>query len=358
MFLSKYIATSFGKLILRLGCLTLASGCLSPIDAPSDGVGGRLVVTGQISPIADQNIVQLGSTAFISQLPFPVVGAAVTLYDDVGGIYSYVEDPMKEGTYILDNISGVPGRTYYIQIVTPSGRTFESTPEKMPENTGTLKTGYDITDEDYTDAEGIQLRKPFLNVYANSVLPDSESLYLKWTVEEVFLLSPTDFPDPFGQIPPPCFVSQIADPQRITLFNGVDVKTTQIDGHLVASRIIDWTFYERHYFTTVQSSLTREAYEYWRKVDILANQVGSIFDTPPAEIKGNVFNVANREDTALGYFQATNQVLDRFYLVPYDLPFTLTMPSCTYYDNRYEYPQRCLDCLSVRNSSYNRPPWF
>ena len=107
---------------------------------------------------------------------------------------------------------------------------------------------------------------------------------------EAFRLSPTDFPDPFGSVPPSCYIVQNADPQRIVLFNGEDLKTTTVENLLVVSRIVDWIFLEKHHFTIYQSALTRDAMEYWRKVNILANQVGSIFDTPPADITGNIKN--------------------------------------------------------------------
>ena len=183
--------------------------------------------------------------------------------------------------------------------------------------------------------------------------------YLKWNIDEAFLLSPTDFPDPFGSVPPSCFIVQNADPQRINLFNGEEVKAASYEGFLVGSRIIDWSFHERHYFTIYQTSLTKEAFEYWRKVNIVANQVGSIFDTPPAEITGNIRNVNQPDEKVLGYFQVINQTFDRFFLLKADVPFPITASTCTF-DNRnfQDYQTRCLDCLSIRNSSYRRPIWF
>lgn len=229
----------------------------------------------------------------------------------------------------------------------------------MPEALAEDLIHYTIEPEQYTDPEGIVAERRFLKVYTNSSLPFSPvPLFINWHVEEVYLLSPTDFPDAFGSIPPPCFISQHVDPQRIVLFNGEDTRTDLISDKLVISRLVDKTFKERHYFTTYQSSLTREAYEYWRKINIVANQVGSIFDAPPARIKGNIFNV-NRQEEVLGYFQAVNQTFNRFYLLPGDLPFKLT-EYCEYgADRDYRtYPSECLNCLSVRNSSYNRPSWF
>jgi len=355
---SKNIPISFIKLSLKLIWVLLGGSCLAPIDLSTENIGGKLVVSGQISPIQDQCVIQLGLTADIDRLPFPLSGAYITLLDDAGESYSYIEDPLSPGSYILTAVSGIPERTYQIQITTPDGEVYESTPEKMPEAVGQLTTDYEILFEEFTDLEGTVSNEPFVKIYSNTILPvTSEPSYLKWSIEEAFLLSPTDFPDPFGNTPPLCYIVQNADPQRIELFDGAELKTTSISNLLVGSRIVDWTFLEKHYFTTYQTSLTKEAHEYWRKVNILSNQVGSIFDTPPAQINGNIFNVNDRSEKVLGYFQAANQTFDRFFLLPFDLPFPVTQV-CRYNPIVDEYPPRCLNCLSVRNSSYTRPSWF
>ena len=238
---------------------------------------------------------------------------------------------------------------------------YESEPEKIPETAGQVTTRYEIVKEEYTDGEGIVSLENFIKIYSNSLLPLSEEpLYFKWNVEETFLLSPTDYPDIAGYVPPSCYIVQNADPQRILLYNGDNLNTSAVNDQLVTRRIIEWTFLEKHYFTTYQTSMTKEAKEYWRKVNVLANQVGSIFDTPPAEITGNLRNINKPDEKVLGYFQAVNQSYDRFFILPDFLPFPLILTNCTYEMNRSfeSYPRRCLECLSVRNSSYNRPDWF
>ncbi len=345
---------------IKLVCLLLLGSCLTPVDFSTERIGGTLVVGGQISTIPEQNIIQLGLTADSERLPVPLSGAYLLLSDDQNQSASYYEDPNNPGTYILPDMQGVPGRTYTLQINLPDGAVYQSAPERIPATSGQVTTRYEFIQEEYTDAEGIVSLEWFIKIYANSQLPVAEvPAYLKWSVEEVFLLSPTDFPDPFGHIPPPCFIAQNADPQRIALFDGDKLQSTSIENLLVGSRVIDWTFQEKHYFTTYQTSLTKEAYEYWRKVNILANQVGSIFDTPPATITGNILNVNRPSEKALGYFQATNQVYDRFVIYQDNLPYRLLTSTCTYDGRVFSlYPQRCLDCTSVRNSSYNRPEWF
>ena len=348
------------KLSIRFVYLLLLGGCLTPIDFSTESIGGTLVVGGQISNIQDQNIIQLGLTADTERLPIPLSGAYVVLTDDTNQSVSYYEDPTNPGIYILPGIQGVPGRTYTIQITSPNGEVYESAPEKLPGESGQPTTYYEFVQEEYTDNEGIVSLENFIKIYANTQVPATEDLaYLKWSIEEAFLLSPTDFPDPFGNIPPPCFVVQNADPQRIALFDNKKLNTTTIENLLVGSRVVDWTFQEKHAFTTYQSSLTKEAHEYWRKVNILANQVGSIFDTPPAEITGNIRNVNKPSEKVLGYFQAVNQSYDRFFIYQQDLPFRLLTSTCTFDERDFDqYPMRCLECTSIRNSSYNRPDWF
>ena len=352
------------SLLLFLGLIE----CVTPVYFQVDMVGGLLVVSGQISTISDQNYVSLGTTANTERLPFPISGASVTLHDDKGKRIDYIEDRLQPGLYKMTGIVGVAGTSYHIEIKLPNGKVYQSIPEKMPEPAVLDSTYYEIVEEETTDEEGIIATKPVLKVYSNSTIPTNSNYFLQWKVEETFKLSPTDFPDPFGRIPPPCFISQNADPQRIALLETRAFNTKKINRQLLASRIIDWSFLERHYFTTYQSAITNEAYDYLRKVNILANQVGSIFDTPPAKITGNIINSNDASEKIFGFFQASNQTQARFYVLPDYLPFKILNGKCDYKGdfngntldgfNPSNYPARCINCINVRNSSYERPFWF
>ena len=353
------------QVLVFLGLL----GCLTPIEFPVEIAGGLLVVSGQISTISDQNYVSLGTTATTERLPIPLSGALIELVNDLDNSVSYTENPLQPGVYKLPGVKGITGTTYHIEIILPNGKIYKSIPEKMPEPTLLDSVYYDIVYEDIVDADGtFQNDQPFFNIYCNTTFSKTSTYFLRWKVEETFKLSPTDFPDPFGVIPPPCYIVQNADPQRIALFDGVTIDANKIQKQLVASKKIDWTFFERHYFTTYQSSISKESHNYLRKVNILANQVGSIFDTPPAEITGNIVNSNDPKEKVLGFFQATNQTYNRFFVLPENLPFKLLYEKCDYKGdfngntlvgyNPLNYPRRCIECTSVPNSSYERPVWF
>lgn len=354
-FKNNNLAIGFLRFTLFLGCFS----CLTQIDLPVEAKGGRLVVSGQISTIVDQNVIELGVTSNTFRLPNPLSDASITLFDDLGGSYVYKENTFKAGLYTLEGYSGIAGVTYHIEILLPNGKKYKSLHEKLPEATQLDSVGYEVVTDEVIDFEGAFTSKRSYKIYINSTIA-SNNTFVKWGVRETYLLSPTDFPDPFGLIPPPCFIDQNADPQRVTLFDGSTTSTKAIKRHLVAVREVDWTFLERHYFTTYQSAITKDAFEYWKKVNILANQVGSIFDTPPAEIRGNIMSMNDSDEKVLGYFQATNQVFERRPFFQSDLPFPLLVVKCDF-DGDFDpahYLPRCIDCTTVRNSSFIRPRWF
>lgn len=336
--------------------LLLVSGCIQPIEISTERKGGNVVISGQLSNIPDQSIVYVGITADIERLPFPISGAVVNLFEGDEFAGTYIEDKFRPGKYVLQDSIGVPGRMYHIQIVLPDNRTYESVPEKMPDDSGSVLTYFKIEREEFVDYEGIQVKQNVVKIFANSVLPTPSNRFLMWTVEEVFII----FGGPNGPVtPPPCFVTQNADPQFIVTLDRQYLLAKEYPEQFLARRLVDYSFMFRHYFVTYQTSLTEDAYNYWSKVKVLAGQQGSLFDTPPATISGNVHNILDQSEKVFGYFQTSHQTLHRILLTKDDFPFRLNFTDCTGNGSSDSAPPpRCLDCLSVMNSSHVRPPWF
>ena len=117
---------------------------------------------------------------------------------------------------------------------------------------------------------------------------------------------------------------------------------------------------DRHYFTTLSHSITKEAYDFWNQVDVLTNASGSIFDLPPARIEGNFFNVNDPDEIVLGFFEVANTTLDRFFTVVSDSPFPVPESGCDFdpSDSFKVYPEFCLECIPEDGCSLNRPPFF
>lgn len=353
---------SFRKSILFLlqgSILYLLGSCLTPVDVPVDLTPGTIVISGQVSPVLHRSFVTVGLAQGSGARPIPVTFANVRIEDDIANSWQMSEGP--EGYYANPSLVGQPGRTYKVIVETQEGKVYESKAEKMPEVLGTDEVSREFETRQVVDKDGTPLNRLYINLKTRFRLPSqSQAYYLRWSVEEIWVLVPTDFPDPFGNIPPNCYITQAVDAQRITLLQGQKAGKNIDTEFLVATRLADQaSFHTRHSFYIYQSSITAEAHEYWRKVDLLVNQVGTIFDTPPAEVQGNVRNVKNAGEKVFGYFQVCNEKFRKMTLYRYDMPFEI-LPYCEYdsFKPPLLYPTECLDCITSPNSSYIEPELF
>lgn len=107
------IAQSLVQLIIQLITCMLLTSCLTPYDFRAENNGGLVVISGQVSNLSDQNMVEVGVTAGEIRLPIPENNANVVLYDDEGNSYVYNKDNEKPGVYTLPEFSGEPGKSYF-----------------------------------------------------------------------------------------------------------------------------------------------------------------------------------------------------------------------------------------------------
>jgi hypothetical protein len=70
-----------------------------------------------------------------------------------------------------------------------------------------------------------------------------------------------------------------------------------------------------------QYSISSGAYRFLRLIKQQAEISGSIFDPPPATIRGNLINLDNPDVTVLGYFIAAGEASKRIYIKNSDLSF-------------------------------------
>ena len=346
---------------LFISVLMTMAACLSPADIRIDesDAGGRVVISGQVSTLSGRTFAELGLTTSTGSRPVAVPGAEVELVENNAFRYTLIDHPERPGVYVLNGFTGIPGTTYHLEAQLPDGRTYRSADEVLPVTSGTDDISHSFELVENIDADGALVQDARIRIETKPQLPGSGQRFFKWSVEEVFLIRPTDFPDPFGYVPPDCFVTQPVDPQRVVLFDGRAFTGQFPEPQLLATRNTDKSFYYKHYFTTYLSSMTETAFDYWLKVRVVASQSGSIFDTPPAIVEGNVDGPGG--SPVYGYFQSVNETFSRFSIQRTDLPpYAFLNEYCDFsYERNYDkYPGECLDCIKYRNSSYLRPDWF
>jgi hypothetical protein len=349
------------KVPLFIVGLFLMLNCKDPINIEGDGNIGSLVVQGKITTLPGPYEMRLGRTVGIDQKPSPVSSAIVTIFDDAGNSETYSE--ITPGIYSIPGaiVQGTAGYTYHIEITLEDGRKYSSKPETIPDDTGIATPSYSYGSRSVFEGE-VESKINVVNVYAETDLPVSDKvLYFRWDVGEAYMFEQSPEFDPFtGTIPKPCYVSGDADPQRISLYNTKNQKVTKKGRTLVAVRDIDYSFLSKHYFAIYVNSITTAAYTYWQHVDQLINRSGSIFDTPPAPIKGNIFSETDEDEVVYGYFESANTSMVRISMLRGDVPFAL-FPYCndpTYGPYWTGYPQPCKNCLLLDNSTKTPPDWW
>ena len=348
-------------------CILLSS-CVDKIEFPLNKGVEKLIVSGQLNNLRETQYVYLsettslgrepllsGSVFVLNDLPRPVSNAQVILRNDSGGSWGY--RMTKPGTYELERFDGLmPGAAYHIEIMV-GGRSYRSAPEVLPEVIGSDKLSYAFE-------RGIFKNQPetaFISIQTEVTLPEQlGGYYLRWDVDEAYFWNLTFFPNNFNGRPGDCIVFGRPDPERITLLNGDLLnRPGGVSAQVIAERIVDVSFLSRHYFNVSQTSISKASFEYWRKIRGLVNNTGSVFDAPPAPIRGNVSNVNAPDEMVLGYFEVANVSLTRIYTTRADVPFFIE-DVCTFSPTRSlnDYPKTCLRCSEFDNSVTEFPSWW
>ncbi len=348
--------TRAGRSFVRINILLLLilvlplSSCIDPINLNVHYQGNQLVVRGMITNSTGPQKLLLGMTSRYEQQTKPVTQARVIIYDDAGNQEAYQET--EPGTYILagNTVKGIPGRTYHLVINLTNGKEYQTNPETMPLIIATDSAYYQFGKEKQVSGSGITLEKHNVEAIVDTHIPPSQTpLYLKWNVFEIYKFTQFYYPNPFNTPPPDCYVTIYSNPQNFTLYNGEELNANEITHEKLATKIIDETFYQKHKFYVKLSSITRNAYEYWNKVSEVVNRSGTIFDVPPATVRGNVYNVDSPDETVLGYFEAARVDTSTFSIYPYQLPVPVNDPCRTTVD------PACRACTTLPNSTMEVP---
>lgn len=346
----------------------LLGSCVEKIDFPLNKGTAKLVVFGQVSNLTEDKYVTLSETTssdrapilsgdyfVINDVPRPVTDAQVKLVGNDGSETFFQE--LGQGKYVLGSEHSITEGIEYFLDIEVKGKKYQSVPESIPAIVGEDELSYTFERDLIQDSP----ETAFISIQTKTTLPAvSGGYYFRWDVDEVYYWDLTFFPNPFNNAPPDCYVFGIPDPQRITLLNGDQLNSKGgSSSQVVAQRIIDESFLSRHYFNVRLTSLNKANYEYWRKISELVNNTGSVFDTPPAPVHGNIRSLDNPDEIVLGNFEVVRVSQTRIYTTRADVPF-FNPEVCTYDPNRRydDYPKTCLRCSEFPNSTNGTPHWW
>lgn len=298
-------------------CLILIfSSCIKRVDVKLRNEPPVLVVEGNISTDSIPYTVKLtysGQLAYADDIPDQYLeqNAKVTIEDDLGDstALSYTG---RQGVYITNDSSyiGQIGRSYFVKVQLPAGKTFLSKPEKInpPVPVSAINVVFDSTFDFYFPTK--------LKIYADVNDPANEENYYKWDFTSWTMRQTHGVPCGFG-----CLIYEYCyqrfENKQIDIYADDAINGNVIKNHYMGSSYI-YT-YGNHFIEIKQSSISKEAYMFWESYRDQTTRTGSILDPLPASIKGNIYNESNPEEYALGYFSASSVTHKKAELIPFSI---------------------------------------
>lgn len=88
----------------------------------------------------------------------------------------------------------------------------------------------------------------------------------------------------------------------------------------------------KHKLKVYQHSLTEEAYNFFRIMEQQKETTGTVLDPPPAEVKGNMFNVDDENEQVIGFFDASAVSVKEV---------TILRENIDYADISFQWPDDC-----------------
>jgi len=294
------------------------SSCVDPISFETDSAGGELVFFGNFTQLEEKHFFNISRTSDLGEPVVPVTDALVVIKDDLGN--SAVYEEIEPGKYELeaDKLPGVPGRYYHIEI-TLDGKTYGSSPQVMPEPIAVENIYFKIDQIQTLSSSDIIVDMTVIDIYIDTPLQNSSgaSSGLRWEVDEVY--SFTDLKcHPFFDAAITCYFNIPVEESEVKMFKSEDGSRENLMGFKVYSRLLapDDEFIQKHYFSVHQYTISAQAFNYWEKINLVANQSGNLFDIPPARITGNIYEAENQSSFTLGYFEVGGQNIARVYTLP------------------------------------------
>ncbi len=335
------------------------ASCIEEIEFVAPGQIGILVVDGNLTTSGDSNLIQLSRTDKLGQQVFPPVQATtVTLRDDEGKTEPYLA--LGNGKYWLKGNILKPkiGGTYHLEIELENGRKYQSQAERILPAPEIDSLSFETAIENIVVDETKELSRTVVDFFVHGhISTPPDKTYLQWKVEQVSAVSELTC-SPFLAAKT-CYIYRQSNPNQLFLLDGTLLRPNADYKELISKQVLDYSYGQLTSYYVSQRSISRDAYIYLDQVERIVNEVGSIFDAPPAAIPGNIFSLDDPTEKVLGYFSAYDEKKALLFIESNDLGERRKLPLC----GIPGFPpdplhQACCNCLLLDNSSTLRPSYW
>jgi hypothetical protein len=343
--------------IVSVVLLFLCPSCLEEFDFDTEAPEDIIVVDGTFTDSEEVDEVRLAyAMGYGVQTFLPVLNAQLTLFDEHGNSEALLEVDKGVYQFAKSELVGEIGTAYYLDILLPDGRRYQSTPEVLRAAPAIDSLSFDVERlEEVNDFGRLVDVLNFQLLVQTTINEEQRTDFLRWEIEHVY--SYTELMVSPLSLPKTCYVKEEnLNQQDIPIFDGRAVDGNTTIQEQVASKRMDFTFGYAQSYRVSQYAMSEAAYIYREQIDQISNNVGNIFDLPPAPVKGNIVNVNDPVETVLGYFSVSGVTRSTLFVTKGEVvDFYRPLDPCGANAPSGRPPNFCFSCFALSNSSTDRP---
>jgi hypothetical protein len=338
--------------------MILGFSCIDIFPFESAEPEGLLNVEGFVTTLPKAHVIRLSRAdkfgpEFIG-LNRPITTASVLIKDDVGNVE--LLEHSESGLYLTrSDFAAQIGRKYNLEIQLIDGSRYISKPEEVLEVPPLDSVAYNAISIPSTDRLNDEIGVEIVGHFQDPA--DQQNFYF-WNVlvsDYQLIAEPENnhngpnhptcprCPNPL-ECCRVCYRSELPKPTNIITTDDTDFNGNYQSRRIAYIRDNGLRFKGIYRLDMQHLSVSQEAHRYLKLIGQQLNLTGSVFDPPPANIRGNLYNLDNIEEQVLGYFFTSDEVPIRLYIKRENLEFVLRPVT--------GYPT---DCRAARNSSINPP---
>ncbi|MEO7992349.1 MAG: DUF4249 domain-containing protein [Chryseolinea sp.] len=308
------------KFVYRISIFVflLLVSCVEPFDIESVSFDNLLIVDGFISSDMKQHKVVLSRTSKINEKIFiPETGAQVSIKDISDATIELTEE--SPGIYLTGMMAGVIGNTYVLNIKTQTGKQYISSEVEL-RDTPEIKNISATYTLDLPIGEGSGGFQFFLDTEDST----NQARFYRWEFKETYEIK-TPFPSTFvwlgdnnvefRDVPVDhCWGSDSS--RNILIKSTQELGESKVTSEVIHS-IPGYSPNMRIKYSILvrQFALSKDAYLYWKSLRDVNQSQGTLYDTQPGTVRGNITSLTSSE-IVLGYFDAGVIAEKRAFFVP------------------------------------------
>lgn len=330
--------------IILILLLLVLTACVEEYWPDLDNKYQRLlVVEGNITNDPGPYTLQLSMSTSVDNPTFQTLsGYEAIISDNLGNSENLTE--VEPGTYqtAIDGIRGIVGREYRITIFSPDGKTYQSDFEELKQPVAIDSVYVELEYEEYAD---YPYDMPGYQFLLNTHIANDNVSYYLWKLEQTYEYH-ADFLIFFW------YNGQLHDFPNHYLYN-VCWTTNSVNQIFTESTYgltepvlnnfpLNYVSFDtrelsvRYSLLVEQFTISEQAQEFWKNVKEQNTSGGELYSTMPFQVRGNLYNVNDPNETVLGYFFAAGVDTKRIFIDRPGYPLKMYYPECELTSVDYE----------------------